>query len=296
MKRFLFMIQRVAFVVACVAISAMAPAADPPIADEQAKIRAASKAYLTALSQGDVRSIVDAWTLQGTFVDVAGETHLAREMAAREFSGETHVKESRDLRTSATSIRLVTPQVAIEQCDPDADEATTSFLAIWVKQDQRWLLDYLREIPGPPEPPQNPLEELDWLVGAWRTEGEGAKATLETKWSNGKRFLLQEFKIDLPDQSPFRVQQRIGWDPSSKQIRSWLFRSDGGFEEGVWSRAGDVWVVKRVGVMPDGEKTSTVNFWTHEPPEKCWFKALEAKMGDHKLDDVVLLLSRVDVP
>jgi CDP-glycerol glycerophosphotransferase (TagB/SpsB family) len=94
------------------------------------------------------------------------------------------------------------------------------------------------------------------------------------------------------------VHQRIGWDPASEQIRSWLFRSDGGFEEGAWARSDNVWIVKRVGVLPDGARTSTVNLWHHEPPAKCWFKAFQerAGKGDDELSAAVMLLQRVDAP
>lgn len=276
----------------CLAIAVLARAAEPAAGGEEAQIRAASAAYMAALGRGDVKAVIDAWTPQGRFVDSAGEAHLAREMASREFPAEGHVSEGQEFPIRPTTIRLATPQVAIEESTLGDEGAASSFLAIWVKQDQRWLLDYLREISGPAAPPQNPLEELNWLVGEWQTEGEGPVAKIETKWTDDKRFLLQEFEVESTGEQPFRVEQRIGWDASRNQIRSWLFRSDGGFEEGTWSRTGDVWVVEKLGVLPDGEKTSTVNFWSHEPPNRCWFKILDARVGDRKLDDVIIRMSR----
>jgi hypothetical protein len=53
--------------------------------------------------------------------------------------------------------------------------------------------------------------------------------------------------------------QIIGWDPVAKQIRSWVFDSDGGFSEGNWTRKGDRWLIHQLGTLPDGSKTSAVN-------------------------------------
>lgn len=301
MHRHLLTFLQVAWAAGWIAMAPPSHAAEQGHVAEEAAIRAASQAYMTALGASDVDTIVEFWTPVGTFVDVAGDVHLAREMAAREFSGKTKAKEPQELRHQAThhpatSIRLTTPQVAIEQSKPGDEGASTSFLAIWVKQDERWRLDYFREIAEPVATTSNPLEELDWLIGKWQAEEGGPAATLEAKWIDDKRFILQEFTVQTPNEGALRVQQRIGWDPASNQIRSWLFRSDGGFEEGVWDRAGDVWVVKKVGVLPDGEKTSTVNFWTHEAPASCWFKTLQARVGDQHLEDVVVRLLRVPAP
>ena len=270
-------------------LRAHAAESDAPVA----AIRTASQAYMAALQAGDVKAVMDAWTPQGTFVDASGQVHLAREMAAREFSAKQAAAEARELQAHETAIRLTTPDVAIEQSAPGGD---ASFMAIWVKHEGRWRLDYLREIGGASAATANPLEDLEWLIGKWQAGGDGPAATLEAKWIDDKRFIVQKFQVQRPDGETFRMEQRIGWDPASEQIRSWLFRSDGGFEEGIWSREGDVWVVKKAGVLPDGQTTSTVNFWTHEPPETCWFKACHSRVGEQKLEDVVMQLKRVAAP
>ena len=47
--------------------------------------------------------------------------------------------------------------------------------------------------------------------------------------------------------------QRIGWDPLAKKIHSWVFDSEGGLAEGVWTRDGNRWIVKLSGVTRDGK-------------------------------------------
>ena len=56
---------------------------------------------------------------------------------------------------------------------------------------------------------------------------------------------------------------RIGWDPLTRQIKSWVFDTEGGYAEGLWTRIGDRWVVKMTGVRPDGSTASAT--FTYAP-------------------------------
>jgi hypothetical protein len=56
--------------------------------------------------------------------------------------------------------------------------------------------------------------------------------------------------------------QRIGWDPLAKILRTWVFDSEGGFSEGVYSQDGDQWIVKMTGVTHDGKLHSSTNVTT----------------------------------
>ena len=50
--------------------------------------------------------------------------------------------------------------------------------------------------------------------------------------------------------------QRIGWDPQKQHIRSWVFDSEGGFGEGVWTETTSGWIVKSTFVLPNGSSGS----------------------------------------
>ena len=55
----------------------------------------------------------------------------------------------------------------------------------------------------------------------------------------------------------------VAWDPKGGQIRSWLFDSDGGRGEGVWTRASDnEWIIRAEGVSPDGSPSSATQILT----------------------------------
>lgn len=275
-------------------------AAEP--SDAIAQIRSASSSYVEALNQGDPEGIAGFWTPQGTFVDANNNTHLAQELARQEFSRDADPQEQSKAEPHQSTVRLITPNVGLEQgCvgatgkDQTANSAA-SYLAVWVKSDGRWLLDYLKEFQIAPEPTEGRLAELAWMVGQWESNSDGINARLTVSWSDQRRYLIQEFTVQLPDQSELRGEQRITWDASKKQLRSWLFRSDGGFGEGVWTHEGDAWVVKKSEVLPNGEKAATVNLWVHDNPESCWFKSLHAKVDDQPAEDLVLQFRRTVSP
>src|SRR5205823_8230925 len=51
----------------------------------------------------------------------------------------------------------------------------------------------------------------------------------------------------------------IGWDPTAKTVRSWLFESTGGFGQGTWTKDGAKWTIKSSAVLPDGKKAASTN-------------------------------------
>src|SRR5262249_30308071 len=80
--------------------------------------------------------------------------------------------------------------------------------------------------------------------------------------------------------------QRIGWDPLTRQIKSWVFDSEGGHGEGLWSRDGDRWVVKATGVRADGKVVSTTNIITYVNKDKALWASVDRGLGGDALPDV----------
>jgi ketosteroid isomerase-like protein len=266
----------------------------------EAQIRSASRGYLEALIGGDAKRVAAFWTPQGTYVDSSNQSHPAQQLIQEEFVDNADSREPIDLRSHHSEVRLLAPNVAMEKGNSgehqdDANTGSeTTFIAIWVKSGERWLLDYLQEFEVSPKSAEGPLAELSWMVGEWVSHADGVEARLTVTWSNQRNFLLQKFTVLLPDRNELRGEQRIAWDASKKQIRSWLFRSDGGFAEGAWTLEGNTWVVKKSEVAPTGEKIATVNLWVHEDSDSCWFKSLNAGDENKAVKDLVLQFRRAD--
>jgi hypothetical protein len=79
--------------------------------------------------------------------------------------------------------------------------------------------------------------------------------------------------------------QRIGWDPRLKQVRSWVFDSDGGFSEGFWSRDGERWVIKTTGVLKDGRAASATNILTRVNKDTIKWTSVDRTFGADVLPD-----------
>jgi len=75
------------------------------------------------------------------------------------------------------------------------------------------------------------------------------------------------FAIHAAGRQVMNGTQRIGWDGSLDKFRSWVFDSEGGHAEGIWTEIEDAWIVKVTGVRPDGDACSATNTYEPQGPE-----------------------------
>jgi uncharacterized protein (TIGR02246 family) len=231
-------------------------------ADEEA-IRKASAEFTRALVKGDARALAGLWTEEGEYVAEDGTTVRGRpalEAAyAKFFAKAAPVKAE----AAIESIRFVSRDSAIEEGvakvrkgkgeEPDASR----YSMLWVREDGRWRIALLREGPGEGVT----LRDLDWLVGTWVAKTEDGEVRTVYEWDDNKVFLRARITIKGKDDT-VTVTQRIGKDPRTGGLRSWLFGSDGGFGEASWSRDGKRWVLEATGVTADGGEMTATNILT----------------------------------
>ncbi|MCA9021190.1 MAG: DUF1579 family protein, partial [Planctomycetaceae bacterium] len=134
--------------------------------------------------------------------------------------------------------------------------------AVHVKQNGHWFLDRIteEEIPVILSNYEH-LKELEWLIGDWTDSDEAGSVQTTCQWTKNKNFIVRYFAASSRDQIDLSGMQIIGWDPASKQVRCWVFDSDGGFSEGKWTKKKDHWYVMLSGTLPDGRKTSATNIY-----------------------------------
>jgi hypothetical protein len=121
------------------------------------------------------------------------------------------------------------------------------------------------------------------------------KIEVSTRWNPTRTFLLRDMKITPPGaaaDAAVQVTQRIGWDPLSKSIRSWVFSSDGGHGEAVWSRDDGSWVARTTAVLPDGSQTSSLNIYSYDGKDRCVWRSLPTHVGGEHMPQVNLTLVR----
>jgi len=229
----------------------------------------ASRAYAAAFNKHDAKALAALWSKDGVHVDrESGRRTVGRAAIERLFADMFQQREVRRLAVTLDSIRLVTPEVAAVEGSAtvtlqDGEPSDSTFSAVFVKQEGKWLLDSAHETNLPPPPkPYDHLQELQWLVGTWADESKETKVTTVCQWTANRSFLRRSFTVSVGDEVLHQATQIIGWDPHRQCMRTWIFGSEGGFAEGVCSREGDRWTVKLHGVLPDGRKGSATQVIT----------------------------------
>lgn len=107
------------------------------------------------------------------------------------------------------------------------------------------------------------LKDLDWLVGNWIDESDNIDITYTNRWEMNKNFLAQYFTLTVSGEDPLKGIQLIGWDPTEGKIRSWIFDSDGGYGETVWSKEeNNKWYASVVFTMPNGDKATATHVYS----------------------------------
>jgi uncharacterized protein (TIGR02246 family) len=196
------------------------------------------------------------------------------------------------------SIRFLTPDVAVEEGTttlfPDGETLTSSgrYTVLHVKQGGRWLMQAVRVIEEESVSPYGELQALEWLVGDWIDEGRSETIYVTFRWDDNKSFLIEEFQIVSEGEVTLKGMQRIGWDPQSKHIRSWVFDSAGGFGQATWTPVGDKWVVKGHGVGGDGAASSATRTLTRAAKDRVIWTSTDRLMDGEELPDLTVTMVR----
>ena len=81
--------------------------------------------------------------------------------------------------------------------------------------------------------------------------------------------------------------QRIGYDPLTKQIKSWVFDNDGGHGEGDWTRQGDQWIIKARGVLRDGKVATATHVITYLSKDMILWKTMDRTVGSDTMAEAI---------
>ena len=300
----------VAALAACLCLSSFA-AGESSGRDEQG-LRAAAARYREALDRGDGKALAALWTADGDIVDEQGNVLAGRTTVAATVQPAAGAPRP-SFRINDTKLRFLTDAVAVEDGTVEVSIAGLSrplkgrFTATWVREADGWKITALREDRLDAPAGAETLEDLEWMVGDWvvlddRAGKPGAGAPekpaieMTVRWNANRTFLLRDVKIAAPgnavDAAALHVTQRIGWDPLSRQLRSWVFSSDGGHGEAVWSRDGDSWVARTTAVLPDGSQTSSLNIYTFDGKDRCAWRSLPTHVGGEHTPPLNLTMIR----
>ena len=272
--------------------SAVGAEGDGQAADEAA-IRKAVESYVTAFNQGDAAALAALWSPAAVYTNpLSGEQVVGREAIEEQFAAIFADAKGAKLEAKTDSIQFISPSVAVEHGTakviiPEQTPEETEYTAVYIKRDDQWLLDRVTEEEVVITPSHyEQLKDLEWMIGSWVDQDDEATVVTECNWTKNNNFLTRAFTVQIRDRIDMSGLQIIGWDPATKQIRSWVFDSDGGFGQGTWTKKENRWYIQQSGVLPDGQKSSSVNIITYVDDNTCTLQSVNRMADDELLPNI----------
>ncbi len=261
---------------------------------EESAINQALASYATAFNKGDIKTLMAAWTADPEFVDESGKSTKGQEAIAALFKRTFEENKGVSFVIKVRSLRFIRPDVAIQDGvvslkTADGMSEDGLYTSIWLKNDGKWLISRVQDLPNESAAPAGNaehLKQLEWMLGDWTSEGSESAVSFNCKWNRSQSFLLIDQTIALKDQEPLTIKHIIGWDPAKQQIRSWVFDSRGGFGESMWTRKGNRWLLESEGVLADGRRGAATSTWHYIDDQNCEWDSTSREVDGKPMPDV----------
>jgi uncharacterized protein (TIGR02246 family) len=241
------------------------PEGRPESSADLAAIRATSKAFVEAFNKGDAKAIAALWTKDGDYIDDSGHTFSGRDAIEKGYAGYFADNPKAHIRIVIDNLRLLSDDAAVEDgramVDPLPVGAPSigKYMVVHVKVDGKWLMSTVRDHRIETPSAYRHVADLEWLIGTWTAEENGAKNESVCRWIANKSFVQRRYTVTRPDGTMTSGVQLIGWNPEEDHVQSWNFSSDGGYAVGIWSPTAGGWSAEVHGVTGDGLPTTAVN-------------------------------------
>lgn len=246
--------------------------------------------YVAAFNAGDADALVKHWTSGGELLTSSGVALRGHDALRAGFADYFAEAKSAKIELFDPQIEILSPSVARETgtarvMSAEQEPSDTVYEAIYLKSEAGWRLDSVREQSPAEDPPSNyeQLRPLEWMVGSWVDQSSDAQIETTCRWTTNRNFLVRSFSGSIQGRVEFEGTQVIGWDPSTKQIRSWMFDSDGGFGTGVWNGSDDGWTVHTLNVLADGQKASATHVYVRLDENSFEFRSTGRQVGGELL-------------
>jgi uncharacterized protein (TIGR02246 family) len=270
-----------------------APSDDKP-PDKNAECAGKVLASISAAYDArDPKAFVQQFTPNGEFIDADGNVFQGRDAISREFKALFEVNSRTSVEMAARAIREISPGIlsvdaeATFSRDKGSALDKVNFAALVVRQtDGSWLLASIRsDGERSSRTPHARLKRLEWLIGQWVDESDESTVHMDTRWSEDGNFIVTSFAIRATGHKVMSGTQRIGWDGSLEKFKSWIFDSEGGHGEGIWSETEGRWIVKSTGVRADGDVYSATHTYEAQGPDAYLFSVTDRTVGDESEPD-----------
>jgi uncharacterized protein (TIGR02246 family) len=249
-----------------------------PASPEVTAITNLAAQYEKTYNAGDAKGLAQYFTEDVQYTDVNGQLTQGRSGIEQLLSDTFAENKGATINIQVNSVRPLASDVFEQNAvttvtNPDGEKESDGFTAIYVKKDGKWLIARLIEFPMPDPTAGEQLSQLAWMIGTWKDRGGSTNVETKADWARGNNFITRTFKVSENGDVLLEGWQIIGWDPIKKQIRSWIFDSDGGYGQGSWSRDGNRWLIKETRVSADGSESSAEQTLTYVDKDHCTYES-----------------------
>lgn len=271
--------------------------ADEP-SPEITGLQKAASDFVTAYNKKDAKAIANLFTEEGELTDLSGEEITSGRAEIEALYTDVLADENASsIAIEVSSVRLVTPDIAIEDgkahFTPPGEGTiprSIAYTAVLAKNAEgAWLIASSRTLRDVTDAAGQLAVLSSSLIGEWTsTTADGVRLDLAIGWDVSGKFLSGEILTTTADAEPQTGTIRIAWNAAKNSIVSWMFDSEGGVIEGVWTPSETGWLIRADGTTADGETFSAMQKITTEGKDVIQWDASQrviegAKQPDNKM-------------
>jgi uncharacterized protein (TIGR02246 family) len=272
---------------------------DPDRAADKQAIDKLIQEQIQAFNNRDAAAVAANWTTDAEYLRNDGDPVRGREAIQKGYAeffktlkgkprAEVQVDNLR-FPSADTAVSEVTLRLRNEQGDVIGSSWRNTLL---VREDGKWRVAMVQEWDRD-NSMDDSLKDLEWLIGTWRMDTKDRDATTTYEWDENKTFIRGKYTVKQGGKLAESGMQMFGKDNAEGGIRSWVFQSDGGFGDGLWTREGKKWTVDFEGVTADGKKlTATVVYLRVDPDTFTWQSVQQTVDGQPIADTLPIKVSK----
>jgi uncharacterized protein (TIGR02246 family) len=259
-------------------------------ADKQA-IDKLIKEQIKAFNDRDAAAIAANWTANGEYMrndgtPVRGRAEIQKGYADffKTLKGKPTVEvQVDDLRfpSADTAVSEVTLRLKNEAGDMISSSWRNTFLT---REEGQWKVAMVQEWDRD-NSLDDSLKDLEWLIGTWQMSTKDRDVTTTYEWDDTKKFIHGKYTIKEGGKVTESGTQIFGKDNAEGGIRSWVFQSDGGFGDGLWTRDGKKWTVDFGGVTASGKKVTANVIYLRVDPNNFTWQSVEQTVDGQPIAD-----------
>lgn len=258
--------------------------------DGEQDIRKLSERFQHAFNEHDAKRLAELFGANAQIVNAEGQTCRGREEIEQSFADYFESNPESTVSIEIETIRPLTSTMVIEEgtttttAKEDGPDVLARYTVIYTKDGEEWTACYARDTTSDETADEN-IRQLNWLIGDWMDESSDAIVMTNYRWADNRRAIEGEFHLHSPGYPTMDGTMRIAWDPQARQLRSWIFDSEGGFASGLWSETEDGWMIKITGVMRDGRTTSATNTLRRQSGDHMIYLSTDRTLGGIAMPD-----------